>query len=49
MRLRWFLIGMLMGLLLAPGSRSDTWRRLRDGLARTIDAGLRIGVAAPQG
>ncbi|HNP70677.1 MAG TPA: hypothetical protein PKK15_06205 [Kouleothrix sp.] len=43
MRLRWFAIGALLGLLLAPASGRDTWRRLRDGLARAIDAGLRIG------
>jgi hypothetical protein len=42
-RLRYFLIGLLVGLAIAPGDRQTTWRMFRDGLARTIDAALRLG------
>lgn len=41
MRLRVFLIGVLVGLALAPASGRATWRRLRDRLAHTIDRALR--------
>jgi hypothetical protein len=43
MRLRYFLLGLLVGLALAPGSGRATWRMFRDGLATAIDAALRIG------
>ena len=43
MRLRYFLLGLLVGLALAPASGRATWRMFRDGLAATIDAALRIG------
>ncbi|HEX5691569.1 MAG TPA: YtxH domain-containing protein [Roseiflexaceae bacterium] len=46
MRLGWFLIGVLVGLALAPAKGRTTVRMLRDGLARTIDRALRIGVGA---
>jgi hypothetical protein len=42
MRVRYFLIGMLVGLLLAPASGRQLWQRLRDQLATTIDALLRF-------
>lgn len=41
MRLRIFLVGVLVGVALAPGSGRESWRRLRDGLAHTIDRALR--------
>jgi hypothetical protein len=44
MRLGLFLAGLLLGLLLAPASGRETIRRLRDRLALTIDAVLRVGV-----
>ena len=46
MRARYFLLGMLVGLLLAPASGGQLWRRLRDQLAAAIDALLRL--VAPQ-
>jgi hypothetical protein len=39
------LLGVLVGILCAPARGSDTVRRLRDRLATTIDALLRIGVS----
>ena len=42
MRTRYFLLGVLLGLLLAPASGRQLWRRLRDQLAITIDALLRL-------
>jgi len=42
MRARYFLLGLLLGLLLAPASGSVLWRRLRDQLAFGIDALLRL-------
>ena len=42
MRARYFLLGVLVGLLLAPVSGSEMWRRLRDQLAAAIDALLRL-------
>jgi len=45
MRARYFLFGLLVGLLLAPASGRHIWLRLRDRLAATIDALLRL--AAP--
>ena len=42
MRARFFLLGMLVGLLLAPASGRQLWRRLRDQLAAVIDALLRL-------
>ena len=46
MRARYFLLGLLVGLLLAPASGREIWLRLRDQLAATIDALLRL--LAPQ-
>jgi hypothetical protein len=43
MRLRYFLLGLLLGLALAPASSRAIWRMFRDGLATAIDAALRIG------
>jgi hypothetical protein len=44
MRLRYFLLGLVIGLALAPTSGRKAWRALRDGLAAAIDAGLRMGL-----
>ena len=46
MRVRYFVLGLLVGLLLAPASGRQLWRRLRDQLAAAIDALLRL--AAPR-
>jgi hypothetical protein len=46
MRARYFLLGLLVGLLLAPASGRDIWLRLRDLLATTIDALLRLAAPA---
>jgi hypothetical protein len=46
MRARYFLLGVLVGLLLAPASGRQIWRRLRNQLASAIDALLRL--AAPR-
>jgi hypothetical protein len=43
-RLRSFLLGLLVGLALAPARGQDTRRMLRDRLAATLDALLRYGV-----
>jgi hypothetical protein len=43
MRLRWFLLGVLAGLALAPADGRATWRMIRDRLAGAIDAALRYG------
>ena len=45
MRARYFILGLLVGLLLAPASGRQLWLRLRDQLAGAIDALLRL--AAP--
>jgi gas vesicle protein len=42
MRVRYFVLGLLVGLLLAPASGRQLWRRLRDQLAAAIDALLRL-------
>ena len=42
MRVRFFLFGVLVGLLLAPASGAQLWQRLRDQLAAAIDALLRL-------
>ena len=42
MRARSFLLGMLVGLLLAPSSGREIRRRLRDQLAGAIDTLLRL-------
>ncbi len=42
MRARYFLLGLLIGLLLAPASGRQIWLRLRDQLAAVIDALLRL-------
>ena len=42
MRARYFLLGLLVGLLLAPASGRQIWRRLRDQLAAAIDMLLRL-------
>jgi hypothetical protein len=42
MRARYFLLGLLVGLLCAPASGRQIWRRLRDRLAAAIDALLRL-------
>ena len=46
MRARYFLLGLLVGLLVAPASGRHIWLRLRDQLASVIDALLRL--VAPQ-
>jgi hypothetical protein len=46
MRARWFALGVLVGLALAPADGRTTWRLARDTLARTIDAALRYGLDA---
>jgi len=42
MRARYFLLGLLVGLLLAPASGRESWLRMRDKLAAAIDALLRL-------
>ena len=42
MRTRYFLLGLLVGLLLAPASGRQLWLRLRDQLAIAIDGLLRM-------
>jgi hypothetical protein len=42
MRARYFLLGLLVGLLLAPASGREVWARLRDQLATMIDSLLRL-------
>jgi hypothetical protein len=46
MRVRWFALGVLVGLALAPVDGRATWRLARDWLARAIDAVLRFGIDA---
>jgi hypothetical protein len=46
MRARFFLLGLLLGLLLAPASGRAIWLRSRDLLAAAIDGLLRL--AAPR-
>jgi hypothetical protein len=46
MRARFFLLGLLIGLLLAPASGHAIWLRSRDMLAAAIDRVLRL--AAPR-
>lgn len=48
MRSRAFVLGVLLGLAIAPASGRQSWLFLRNGLARFIDAALRIGVAFPE-
>lgn len=43
MRFWFFLLGVLVGLAIAPARGRETWRLLRDRLATTIDAALRVG------
>jgi hypothetical protein len=45
MRLGFFLLGLLIGMLCAPARGSEIVRQLRDRLAMAIDAVLRIGVS----
>jgi hypothetical protein len=45
MRVRCFLLGVLVGLLLAPAGSRELWRRLRDTLAAAIDAGLSVAAS----
>jgi hypothetical protein len=47
MRVRSFLLGVLIGLALAPVDWRVSWRLLRDRLAGAIDAALRMGVPRP--
>ena len=42
MRVRCFLLGVLVGVALAPASGRVLWLRLRDTLAATIDSALRM-------
>ena len=42
MRARYFLLGLLVGMLLAPASGRHTWLPLRDQLAGAIDTLLRL-------
>ena len=46
MRARYFLLGLLVGLLLAPASGHQLWMRLRDQLAFAIDSLLRLAAPA---
>ena len=46
MRARYFLLGLLVGLLFAPASGRQLWLRLRDQLATAIDALLRLAAPA---
>jgi len=48
MRVRYFVLGLLVGLLLAPASGRHLWRQLRDRLAAAIDALLRLIAAQRQ-
>lgn len=41
---RTFILGLLLGLLLAPTSGRQLWNGLRDGLVTLIDAALRLGL-----
>ena len=45
MRVRYFVLGLVVGLLLAPASGRHLWRQLRDQLATAIDALLRLVAA----
>ena len=47
MRVRSFLLGLLIGLAFAPADRRAIWRLLRDRLAAAIDAALRLGTPRP--
>jgi gas vesicle protein len=46
MRAGYFLLGLAIGLLLAPASGRQLRRRLRDRLATAIDALLRLAASA---
>jgi hypothetical protein len=46
MRLRWFLLGIAVGLAIAPARARAAWPMIRDRLASAIDAVLRLGVDA---
>jgi hypothetical protein len=48
MRARYFLLGLLAGLLLAPASGRESWLRMRDQLAAAIDALLRLAAPRPE-
>ena len=48
MRAHYFLLGLLVGLLLAPASGREIWLRLRDQLAAAIDALLRLLAPQPE-
>jgi hypothetical protein len=43
MRRRWFCLGLLVGLALAPAGGRATWCMIRDRIARAIDALLGFG------
>jgi len=45
---RAFLLGLLLGLLLAPTSGKQLWNGLRDTLVMLIDGALRLGLP-PEG
>jgi hypothetical protein len=44
MRLVFFLLGLLVGLAIAPARTGGAWRVLRDALARAIDTALAVGL-----
>jgi len=46
MRRRWFCLGLLVGLMLAPAGGRATWRMIRDRIAHAIDVLLSLGVNA---
>ena len=46
MRFWFFLLGLLVGLAIAPARGAETWRLLRDRLASAIDAALRLGISS---
>jgi hypothetical protein len=46
MRLRYFILGVGVGLALAPADGRTAWRMLRDRIAQAIDQVLRLGVGA---
>ena len=48
MRAGYFLLGLMIGLLLAPSSGRRLWRRLRDQLAFAIDALLQLAAPPPE-
>jgi hypothetical protein len=46
MRRRWFCLGLLVGLALAPADGRATWRMIRDRVAHAIDMLLSFGIDA---